>query len=93
MQYKHRSIMRQFATKFLCSIVTHSEVKQTKMSAFGAEIFLLHGHARRWGGSVLKSLKLPQDSANISPYVLLNCDVGEDSESPLNCKEIQPVNL
>ena len=85
--------MRQFATKFLCSIVTHSEVKQTKMSAFGAEIFLLHGHERRWGGSVLKSLKLPQDSANISPYVLLNCDVGEDSESPLNCKEIQPVNL
>ena len=23
--------------------------------------------------------------------MLLNCDVGEDSESPLGCKEIQPV--
>ena len=25
--------------------------------------------------------------------MLLNCDVGEDSESALNCKEIKPVNL
>ena len=24
--------------------------------------------------------------------MLLNCDVGEDSESPLDCKEIQPVH-
>ena len=24
--------------------------------------------------------------------MLLNCGVGEDSESPLDCKEIQPVN-
>ena len=24
--------------------------------------------------------------------MLLNCDVGEDSESPLDCEEIQPVN-
>ena len=23
--------------------------------------------------------------------MLLNCDVGEDSEDPLDCKEIQPV--
>ena len=28
---------------------------------------------------VLESLKLPQDSANVSPYVLLNGDVGQDS--------------
>ena len=25
--------------------------------------------------------------------MLLNCGVGEDSESPLDCKEIQPVHL
>ena len=25
--------------------------------------------------------------------MLLNCDVGEDLESPLDCKEIQPVHL
>ena len=24
--------------------------------------------------------------------MLLNCGVGEDSESPLDCKEIKPVN-
>ena len=24
--------------------------------------------------------------------MLLNYDIGEDSESPLDCKEIQPVN-
>ena len=24
--------------------------------------------------------------------MLLNCDVGEDLESPLDCKEIQPVH-
>ena len=24
--------------------------------------------------------------------MLLNCGVGEDSESPLDCKEIQPVH-
>ena len=24
--------------------------------------------------------------------MVLNCGVGEDSESPLNCREIQPVN-
>ena len=39
--------MRQFATvKFLCSTVAHTEAKQTEMSEFGAETFLLHGHAR-----------------------------------------------
>ena len=48
---------------------------------------------------VLESLKLPQDSANVSPYVLLNGDVGEDSWESLelqgdltsqSLKEINP---
>ena len=25
--------------------------------------------------------------------MLLNCTAGEDSQSPLNCKEIKPLNL
>ena len=81
MQCKHSSIVRQFATvKLLCSTMTHSEAKQTEMSEFGAEKFLLHGHARRWGDWCSKKAQAPlQDSANVSPYVLLNCGVGEDS--------------
>ena len=81
MQCKHSSIVRQFATvKLLCSTMTHSEAKQTEMSEFGAEKFLLHGHARRWGDWRSKKAQAPlQDSANVSPYVLLNCGVGEDS--------------
>ena len=30
--------------------------------------------------------------AECQRLVLLNCGVGEDFESPLDCKEIQPVN-
>ena len=29
---------------------------------------------------------------NTNELMLLNCGVGEDLESPLNCKEIKPVN-
>ena len=29
---------------------------------------------------------------NAEELMLLNCGVGEDLESPLDCKEIQPVN-
>ena len=29
---------------------------------------------------------------NTKELMLLNCGVGEDLESPLNCKEIKPVN-
>ena len=29
---------------------------------------------------------------SIEELMLLSCGVGEDSESPLDCKEIQPVN-
>ena len=29
---------------------------------------------------------------NVEELMLLNCGVGEDSESPLDCKEIQPVH-
>ena len=29
---------------------------------------------------------------NTKELILLNCDVGDDSESPLVCKEIQPVH-
>ena len=30
--------------------------------------------------------------ANAEELMLLNCGVGEDSGSPLNCKEIQPIH-
>ena len=29
---------------------------------------------------------------SVEELMLLNCGVGEDSESPLDCKEIQPVH-
>ena len=32
-----------------------------------------------------------QRQLSTKELMLLNCDVGEDSESPLGCKEIQPV--
>ena len=31
-------------------------------------------------------------SLGAKELMLLNCGAGEDSESPLDCKEIQPVN-
>ena len=33
-----------------------------------------------------------QRKLSAKELMLLNCDVGEDSESPLDCKEIKPVN-
>ena len=34
----------------------------------------------------------PQRRLSAKELMLLNCDVGEDLESPLDCKEIQPVH-
>ena len=33
-----------------------------------------------------------QRKLSVEELMLLNCGVGEDSESPLDCKEIQPVH-
>ena len=33
-----------------------------------------------------------QRKLSTEELMLLNCDVGDDSESPLDCKEIQPVH-
>ena len=34
----------------------------------------------------------PSRKLSTEELMLLNCGVGEDSESPLDCKEIQPVH-
>ena len=34
----------------------------------------------------------PERKLSTKELMLLNCGVGEDFESPLNCKEIKPVN-
>ena len=34
----------------------------------------------------------PQRRLSAKELMLLKCGVGEDSESPLDCKEIQPVH-
>ena len=34
----------------------------------------------------------PQRKLSAEELMLLNCGVGEDFESPLDCKEIQPVH-
>ena len=34
----------------------------------------------------------PQIRLSAKELMLLNCGIEEDLESPLNCKEVQPVN-
>ena len=51
--------------KFMCP--THSEAKQTKMSAFGAEKGSLQGHARRW---VAHAPKIPKSRKGFSKAFL-----------------------